>query len=199
MYGEGTHQPLHHVPLLLRELPELSRVEKLLGSRTDADALLTLLELLRVARDAYAALEAYLERFGLTDAKWVLLVQLFAEPSGRLLPSALAKKLLVTRGAISGLVRGTERAGLVRRVAHPTDRRKYYVVLLPRGRKLVADALPGHIRRISTYMSTLSATERRALVVTLRKLYAALPCLALPRTEARPKQAGPNNFSRRIG
>ncbi len=164
-------------------------MEKLLGSRTDADALLTLLALLRVARDAYAALEAYLESFGLTDAKWALLVQLYAEPSGRLLPSALAKKLLVTRGAISGLLRGAERAGLVRRVAHPTDRRKYFVVLLPRGRKLVASALPGHIGRITRYMSALSATERRVLAVTLRKLYAALPCLALSQTGGRPKRA----------
>jgi MarR family transcriptional regulator, negative regulator of the multidrug operon emrRAB len=177
------------VPLLLRELPELGRVERLLGSRADADALLTLLELLRVARDAYAALEAYLDGYGLTDAKWVLLVQLFAEPSGRLLPSALAKKLLVTRGAISGLVRGAERAGLVRRVAHPTDRRKYFVVLLPRGRRLVAQALPGHIRRITTYMSVLSAAERRSLGVTLRKLYAALPCLALSRAGGRQRRA----------
>ncbi len=163
-------------------------MERLLGSRTDADALLTLLELLRVARDAYGALEANLDEFGLTDAKWVLLVQLFAEPSGRLLPSALAKKLLVTRGAISGLVRGAERAGLVRRVAHPTDRRKHFVVLLPEGRNLVAHALPGHIGRITTYMSVLTPSERRALGHTLRKLYAALPCLALSPAGGRPKR-----------
>jgi MarR family transcriptional repressor of emrRAB len=177
------------VPLLLRELPELSRVEKVLGSRTDADALLTLLELLRVARDAYAALETYLERFGLTDAKWVLLVQLYSEPSGRLQPSALAKRLLVTRGAISGLVRGAEKAGLVRRVAHPTDRRKYFVVLLPRGRHLVARTLPGHIRRIATYMSVLSLAERRAFALTLRKLYGALPLLACPAAPSRRRRA----------
>jgi MarR family transcriptional regulator, negative regulator of the multidrug operon emrRAB len=187
---------------LLRELPEPSRVEKLLGSKADADALLTLLELLRVARDAYAALGSYLERFGLTDAKWVLLVQLFAEPSGRLLPSALASRLLVTRGNISGLVRGAERAGLVRRIAHTTDRRKYFVVLLPRGRRLVAQALPGHIGRISSYMSVLSPAERRSLTVTLRKLYAALPLLALA-SRRRKILAGSghrlNGSSRRIG
>jgi DNA-binding MarR family transcriptional regulator len=177
------------MPLLLRELPELSRLERLLGSRTDADALLTLLELLRVARDAYAALESYLDRFGLTDAKWVLLVQLFAEPSGRLLPSALASRLLVTRGAISGLVRGAERAGLVRRVAHPTDRRKYFVVLLPRGRRLVARTLPGHIERIATYMSVLSPAEKRSFAVTLRRLYAALPLLACPPAAGRHRRA----------
>lgn len=177
------------VPLLLRELPELSRLERVLGSRADADALLSLLELLRVARDAYAALEASLERFGLTDAKWILLMQLFAEPSGRLLPSALAAKLLVTRGAISGLVRGTERAGLVRRVPHPTDRRKYFVTLLPRGRKLVAQALPGHIGRISAYMSVLSSAERRSLGAALEKLYAALPVLTRRSPRARLRRA----------
>ena len=177
------------MPLLLRELPQLSRLERVLGNRADADALLVLLELLRVARDAYAALEADLARFGLTDAKWVLLMQLFAEPSGRLLPSTLAAKLLVTRGAISGLVRGTERAGLVKRVAHPTDRRKYFVVLLPRGRKLVAEALPGHIARISTYMSALTREEGRSLGVTLRKLYAALPLLALSEAAGRQRRA----------
>lgn len=164
-------------------------MERLLGSRSDADALLTLLELLRVARDAYAALESYLERLGLSDAKWVLLVQLFAEPSGRLLPSALAARLLVTRGAISGLVRGAERARLVQRVPHPTDRRKYFVVLLPRGRRLVARTLPGHIGRIATYMSVLAPAERRALVTTLRKLYAALPLLARPVAPARQRRA----------
>jgi DNA-binding MarR family transcriptional regulator len=175
------------VPLLLRELPEPSRVEKFLGNRSDADALLTLLELLRVARDAYAALESNFCRFGLTDAKWVLLVQLFTEPGGRLLPSTLASRLLVTRGAISGLVRGAERAGLVRRLPHPSDRRKYYVVLLPRGRRLIARAMPGHIERIATYMSVLSPAERSALAAALKKLYAALPLLeaSLPQSVAR--------------
>jgi DNA-binding MarR family transcriptional regulator len=172
---------------LLRELPELSRVERILGNRADADALLGLLEFLRVARDAYSAMEAYLEGFGLTDAKWVLLVKLFGEPSGRLLPSTLASRLLVTRGAISGLVRGAERAGLVRRVAHPTDRRKYFVVLLPRGRRLVARTLPGYIERISAYMSVLTPQERRSLGVTLKKLYGGLPLLA-PQA-GRPRRA----------
>lgn len=177
------------VSLLLRELPELSRVESLLGSRSDAGAVLSLLELLHLARDAHAALLASLHMHGLTEAKWVLLVQLFAEPSGQLLPSALAERLLVTRGAISGLVRGAERAGLVRRVPHASDRRKYYVVLLPRGRKLVAQALPGHIGRITTFMSVLSAPERHALGVTLRKLVAALSLLTPARGPVRPRRA----------
>jgi len=163
-------------------------VEKLLGSRSDADAVLTLLELLRVARDAYAALESNFERLGLTDAKWALLMQLYTEPSGRLLPSLLASRLLVTRGAISGLVRGAERAGLVRRVPHPTDRRKYFVALVPRGRRLVARALPGYMERVLAYMSVLTPAEQQSLGVALRKLYAALPLLSASGTSRRPRR-----------
>ena len=140
--------------------------------------MLTLLELLRVARDAYAVLESNLEGLGLTDAKWALLMQLYTEASGRLLPSALAERLLVTRGAISGLVRGAERAGFVRRVPHPTDRRKYFVTLLPRGRRLVAKALPGYVARAVAYMSVLPASQRQSLAAALRRLYAALPLLS---------------------
>jgi len=172
---------------LLRELPDAARVEKLLGSRSDADAVLTLLELLRVARDAYAVLEANFEELGLTDAKWALLMQLYTEPSGRLLPSALASRLLVTRGAISGLVRGAERAGLVRRVPHLTDRRKYFVALLPRGRRLIGQALPGYMERIVAYMSVLSPVERQSLAASLRRLFAALPLLSASGT---PRRAG---------
>ena len=177
------------VSLLLRELPDAARVEKLLGSRADADAVLTLLELLRLARDAYATLESNFESLGLTDAKWALLMQLYTEPSGRLLPSALASRLLVTRGAISGLVRGAERAGLVRRVAHPTDRRKYFVALLPRGRRLIARALPVYMARVVDYMSVLPPDERKALGVSLRQLYAALPLLSATRSASRLRGA----------
>jgi len=175
------------VPLLLRELPDAARVEKLLGSRADAAAVLRLLELLRLARDAYSTLEANFELLGLTDAKWALLMQLYTEPSGRLLPSSLASRLLVTRGAISGLVRGTERAGFVRRVPHPTDRRKYYVALLPKGRRLIARVLPGYMRHIVAYMSVLAPAELEAFGAALRRLYAALPRLRV--AGARPRRA----------
>lgn len=171
------------MPLLLREVPDLSRVSRVIGDARGAEALVTLLELLRVARDAYAALQTQLVPHALSDAKWVLLMQLYSEPGGRLLPSALAARLLVTRGAISGLVRGAQRSGLVRRVPHPTDRRKYFVQLLPRGRRLVARLLPGHVARITAYMSVLSPAERRSLATCLRKLHAAIP--AAERTSSR--------------
>jgi MarR family transcriptional repressor of emrRAB len=163
------------VPLLLREVPDLFRATRVLGDPRRAEAVVGMLELLRVARDAYAALQAHLVRHSLTDARWVLLMQLYAEPGGRLLPSTLAERLLVTRGAISGLVRGAERSGLVRRVAHPTDRRKSFVELRPRGRKLVRRVLPGHVARISAYMSVLTPAQRRSLTTCLRRLHTAIP------------------------
>jgi len=184
------------VGLLLRELPDRGAVAQVLGSRTDAEAVVTLLELLRVARDAYGAMQSSLGRHGLTDAKWALLMQLHTAPSGKLLPSALASRLLVTKGAVSALLRGAERARLIRRLTHPTDRRKYYVALAPRGRRVVARVLPLHTRRIAAYMSVLSEAERRSLGEALGKLHAALPALC-PRS---PGDSGRvHKTSRRIG
>lgn len=183
--------------LLLRELPDRAAVARVLASRDRAEAVVTLLELLRVARDAYAAVQSNLARDGLTDAKWALLMQLHTAPEGRLLPSALAARLLVTKGAISGLLRGAERAGLVRRLPHPTDRRKYYVALARRGRGMVARILPGHSRRIAAYMAVLSRPERQALTLALGKLHAALPLLTRPSPARRPVRA--QRTSRRIG
>jgi len=185
------------VDLLLRELPDRDAVARVLASRDRAEAVVTLLELLRVGRDAYAAIQSNLARDGLTDAKWALLMQLHTAPGGKLLPSALASRLLVTKGAISGLLRGAERAGLVRRLTHPTDRRKYYVALAGRGRRMVARILPGHSRRIAAYMSVLSQPERQALTLALGKLHASLPRLALPPPARQHSQV--HKTSRRIG
>ena len=183
--------------LLLRELPDRADVARVLASRDRADAVVTLLQLLRVARDAYAVLQSNLSRDGLTDAKWALLMQLRTAPGGKLLPSALASRLLVTKGAISGLLRGAERGGLVRRLPHPTDRRKYYVALAPRGRRLVTRLLPGHSRRIAAYMSVLSQGERQALTLALEKLHGALALLACPSPGG--QRSPPHKTSRRIG
>jgi DNA-binding MarR family transcriptional regulator len=189
------------VGLLLRELPPRSALVAVLKSSADASAVATLLEFLRVARDAYAALEANLGRHALTDAKWALLMQLYTEPTGRLLPSALAARLLVTRGAVSGLVRGSERAGLVCRVKHPSDQRKYYVALAPPGRRLIARVLPGHARRIVAYIGVLSSAERRSFTRALQKLYTSLPLLAAGGTHSLEAMGlgRRNRTSRRIG
>jgi DNA-binding MarR family transcriptional regulator len=63
----------------------------------------------------------------------------------------------------------------VRRDACPTDRRVFYTVLTPKGRRRIDEAVPKHIDHIDhCFTSLLDAKERAALESSLRKLRDAL-------------------------
>ena len=57
----------------------------------------------------------------------------------------LSQLLGVTPRNVTGLVDGLQEAGLVRRVAHPTDRRAIQVRLSPSGARLAARLRADHI------------------------------------------------------
>jgi DNA-binding MarR family transcriptional regulator len=69
-------------------------------------------------------------------------------------------------------VAALERDGLLRRSAHPTDRRSVVVRLTAKGRRRVEAAVPLHHRNIEAGMSELTLDERAQLATLLLKLAA---------------------------
>ena len=113
---------------------------------------------------------------GLTLAQGKLLIMLGASASWE--PSELARKLDLSRQAMSSAVNHLEREGLVQRIHSPTDRRRIYVRFTPRGRrtylKLRADhhALHERINRL------FSGPERESAVrvlIDIRRALAGTP------------------------
>lgn len=88
--------------------------------------------------------------------------------------ASLSRKMLVTAGNLTGLVDRAERDGLVERRADPSDRRATRVHLTRRGRKLYADAVERHARRLESIFRSLAAHEREALGELLGKVRADL-------------------------
>ena len=76
----------------------------------------------------------------------------------------------VTRATITGLVDTLEKDGLVTRAPHHEDRRMLSVALTGKGSALLREILPGHFRRMSWLMATLSEQERVTLVRLLGKV-----------------------------
>src|SRR5258708_36585078 len=74
---------------------------------------------LKVAHDVFAAQQAFYDRFELSEGKMGVLLLLHQAPHYRLTPSALAEAAAVTRGTMTGLLTGLDRAGLVKRTEHP--------------------------------------------------------------------------------
>src|ERR1700692_45214 len=123
-------------------------------AEVDTTSVGTYLLFLRVARDAFAAQQAFYDRFELSEGKLVVLLLLHQAPHYRLTPSALAEAAGVTRGTITGLLAGLERSGLVKRNDHPDDGRMVTIELTQEGLDLLEQILPKRLRRMEQFLSS---------------------------------------------
>jgi len=112
---------------------------------------------------------------GLTGPWFEVLLRLARSPDGRLRMSDLARQVVMTPSGLTRAIDRMEEAGLVRRDTCSTDRRVFYAVLTPKGRRRIEAALPSHLEHIEEcFTAHLDAKERAALESSLRKLRDAL-------------------------
>lgn len=167
---------------MLRNSPEQKYQTPWNGARQmvgeDHSSLETYLYFLRVARDVFSALQTYLGSFELSEGKLTVLMLLRGSPDYSMTPSELAEKAGVTRGTITGLLDGLERAKLIEREDHPGDRRMLSISLTARGLDLLNQVVPDHIRRIKALMANLNETERQQLLALLTKLDMGISALS---------------------
>lgn len=141
---------------------------------SDASAVEACLTLLRISGDVEAAYGAHFARHGLSQARFIVLMQLQREEEG-LRPAELAERTGVTRATMTGLLDGLEKEGLILRRAHAEDGRMSVVRLSAKGRQRLEGVLPDHYRRTVALMSGLSAEERQQLTALLMKVAAGIP------------------------
>jgi DNA-binding MarR family transcriptional regulator len=96
--------------------------------------------LMRVQQILLARLNALLEPFGLTFARYEALMILFYSRRGALPLGKMGVRLQVHRTAITNIVDRLERDGLVARVAHERDRRTTLAEITPEGRRVARRA-----------------------------------------------------------
>jgi DNA-binding MarR family transcriptional regulator len=94
-----------------------------------------------------------------------------------MLPSSIARRMLVTRPTMTGIVASLARRGLVRVVPHPTDGRMSLVEITRKGHALVHRMRPELHAAEKRWMACLDAGERRALAGLLGKLQAHAPTI----------------------
>lgn len=75
---------------------------------------------------------------------------------------------------MTGLVDSLERRGLVRRTAHPSDRRGLIVEITPEGLNVLAEVRKTVHRQEKEWMSVLSDAELRKLVALLHRVQQGL-------------------------
>ncbi|WP_137930568.1 MarR family winged helix-turn-helix transcriptional regulator [Mesorhizobium comanense] len=125
-----------------------------------------------IARDRLAPVFA---RFGLQSGEFDVLATL--RRSGApyaLTPTELYEATMVTSGAMTARLDRLEKAELIARGAHPTDRRGIVVQLTEKGRALIDEALTAHVANEHEILSALTRAECDTLAGLLRKLIGSI-------------------------
>ncbi|MEV0895237.1 MarR family transcriptional regulator [Actinoplanes sp. NPDC049802] len=110
------------------------------GWESAADGMAAVTSLMRAQQIALGRVEAVLRRYGVTFARYEVLMLLFFSRAGSLPMGRIGQRLQVHPTSVTNAVDRLEAAGLVRRSAHPADRRAILVELLGAGRELALAA-----------------------------------------------------------
>ena len=90
--------------------------------------------------------------YGVTMTEYFVLVNLSEAPERQLRMSELAERGAMSLSAISRVVDGLARRGLVERVRCPSDGRGFLAVLTDGGLGLLEDAYPAHLRSVREHV-----------------------------------------------
>jgi DNA-binding MarR family transcriptional regulator len=111
-------------------------------------------------------------------------------------PSVIAERLIITTGSMTSMLDTLEKRGLIRRMSHPTDRRKLLVEVTDEGVAILDQLLPSLHRRERIVIETaLTTAERRTLLTLLAKVQAVVQtdeAAAIPRGAQRRRSTRRN-------
>jgi DNA-binding MarR family transcriptional regulator len=106
----------------------------------EAQGMAIVTSIMRVHQLLLSRVDAVLRPFGLSFARYEVLMLLSFSRTGALPLGKISARLQVQAGAVTNAINRLERQGLVRRRPHPTDRRATLAVITRRGRSVARRA-----------------------------------------------------------
>ncbi|MDH1264419.1 MarR family transcriptional regulator [Pseudomonas sp. GD03944] len=91
-----------------------------------------------------------------------------------LMPTALYESAMISSGGMTSRIDRLEKAGLIERRKHPTDRRGVLVALTPAGFALIDGMLDAHVANLQRVLAGLTAAEQQTFHQLAGKLLAGL-------------------------
>jgi DNA-binding MarR family transcriptional regulator len=125
--------------------------------------------IMRAQQIVLAKVDEALRPLDLTFARYEALVLLTFSQRGALPMGKMGERLMIHPTSVTNIVDRLEAKGLVRRAAHPTDRRTTLCEITDEGRRLVVDATDA-VTEVDLGISGLSAREIDQLTGLLAKL-----------------------------
>ncbi len=127
-------------PLRFDPIDEAGRQWRAHWPEAPLAAMQAVTSVMRVQQVLLSRLNEALEPFGLTFARYEALMLLYFSRAGSLPLGKMGDRLQVHPASVTNLVNGLERAGLVARAPHPSDRRTTLATITPQGRSVAENA-----------------------------------------------------------
>jgi DNA-binding MarR family transcriptional regulator len=151
----------------------IERAGELWGERIGDDVAMRLAtSIMRVQQLVLAALDAAVKPFGITFARYEVLVLLSFSQSGSLPLSKVGERLMVHPTSVTNLVDRLDAQGLVERTVDTADRRRILASLTPAGRRVLKRATAA-LTEIDFAVGSLQAADQEKAYELLRALRSA--------------------------
>lgn len=148
----------------------IERAGELWGERIgDAKAMRLATSIMRVQQMVLAALDAAVKPFGITFARYEVLVLLSFSRSGSLPLSKVGERLMVHPTSVTNLIDRLEAQGFVTRTIDVADRRRVLASLTPEGKRVLKRATRA-LNDIDFAVGTLEASDQESAYELLRAL-----------------------------
>jgi DNA-binding MarR family transcriptional regulator len=148
----------------------IERAGELWGERIgDATAMRLATSIMRVQQLVLAALDAAVKPFGITFARYEVLVLLSFSRTGSLPLSKVGERLMVHPTSVTNLIDRLETQGLVVRRVDAADRRRILASLTPEGRRVLKRATAA-LTAIEFAVGALDADDQEKAYELLRSL-----------------------------
>jgi DNA-binding MarR family transcriptional regulator len=137
----------------------------------EVDAMAAVTSITRAHRIALSRIDAALSPLGLNFARFEALALLVVSRTGALPLGKMGQRLQVHAASVTNTIDRLERAGLVRRVPHPTDGRTTLAQITPQGREIAERATEalGRIRFGAVGLSDAAARRVTDELTAMRR------------------------------
>lgn len=163
--------------LMLKEVPRYECLKEATVGVSGADPSIceALMNLLHTGDLVSRSEHEFLVKFGLNQARLIVLILLDGAESQSMRSSELAEKAKVSRATVTGLLDTMVKGGLVVRAQDPHDRRAFNVKITRQGQTLLQKVRPHLTSWSRGVFSVLSPPERSELVRLLKKIQSVIP------------------------
>jgi DNA-binding MarR family transcriptional regulator len=142
-------------------IPQRHSLERILGRvrhyapEVDEEAVFTSLSIVEICTRTLDAASRHYDRYGLSQARFTILMFLFNYPDERWTPASLAGVIRVKRPTCTNLLKVLERDNWISYHRDETDGRKRLVTLSEQGRSRFPEIMLDHFDRIGRSFSSL--------------------------------------------